>query len=135
MINALFGFRGRLGRLAFLGWNLAAMVLVGAIAVAFLVLGAGLAAVGVPSGGAKILGVLTAVVAAARDCIDRQEQQEEPRWYREPEWLVVTPRLPRQVRPMLDIASTEAALNGLLFFDADRKLSENTPSDAARRKQ
>jgi TPR repeat protein/uncharacterized membrane protein YhaH (DUF805 family) len=75
------------------------------------------------------------VVAAARDCIDRQEQQEEPRWYREPEWLVVTPRLPRQVRPMLDIASTEAALNGLLFFDADRKLSENTPSDAARRKQ
>lgn len=74
-------------------------------------------------------------VASARDCIDRHEQQQEPRWYRELEWLVVTPRLPRQARPMLDIASTEAALNGLLFFDADRKLSENTPSDAARRKQ
>jgi len=74
-------------------------------------------------------------VAAARDCIDRQERQQEPRWYREPEWLVLTPRLPRQARPTLDIASAEAALNGLLFFDADRKLSENTPSDAARRKQ
>jgi TPR repeat protein len=74
-------------------------------------------------------------VAAARDCIDWQERQQEPRWYREPEWLVLTPRLPRQARPTPDIASAEAALNGLLFFDADRKLSENMPSDAARRKQ
>jgi len=38
MINALFGFRGRLGRLAFLGWNLVGMILVGAITIAFLVL-------------------------------------------------------------------------------------------------
>jgi hypothetical protein len=36
---------------------------------------------------------------------------------------------------MLEIASTEAALKGLLFFDTDRKLSENTPSDAAGRRQ
>jgi uncharacterized membrane protein YhaH (DUF805 family)/TPR repeat protein len=79
--------------------------------------------------------VFESAVASARDCIDRQEQQEGPRWYREPEWLMVTPRLPRQARPMLDIASTEAALNGFLFFDADRKLSENTPNEAARRKQ
>src|SRR5439155_3772722 len=63
MIDALFGFRGRLGRLAFLGWNLAGMALVGAIAVAFLVLGAGLAAAGAPSGGATILGVLMALTA------------------------------------------------------------------------
>ena len=70
-------------------------------------------------------------VALARDCIDRQEQQEEARWSRAPEWLVVTPRLPRQARPMLDVASTEAALNEFIFFDADRKLSETTPGDAA----
>src|SRR3982751_6319794 len=63
MIDALFGFRGRLGRLAFLGWNLAGMVLVGAIALAFLVLGAGLAAVGTPSSGAKIVGMLMALTA------------------------------------------------------------------------
>jgi len=74
-------------------------------------------------------------VALARDCIDRQEQQQEPRWYREPEWVMVTPRLPRQARPVLDIASTEAVLNGFLFFDRDRKLSENTPSGPAGRKQ
>jgi uncharacterized membrane protein YhaH (DUF805 family) len=64
MIAALFGFQGRLGRLAFLGWNLAGMALVGAITVAFLALGTGLAAAGAPSGGAKILGVLTALTAA-----------------------------------------------------------------------
>src|SRR4051812_3912876 len=63
MINTLFAFRGRLGRQAFLGWNLAGMALVGAIAVAFLVLGASLAAIGVPSGGATILGILTALAA------------------------------------------------------------------------
>jgi hypothetical protein len=71
----------------------------------------------------------------ARNCIDRQEQQREARWSREAEWLVVTPRLPRQARPMLDVASTEAALRGFLFFDADRKLGEAMPSDAARTKQ
>ena len=63
-------------------------------------------------------------VALARDCIDRQEQQQEARWSREAEWLVVTPRLPRQARPTLDVASTEATLRGFLFFDADRKLSD-----------
>ena len=63
MINALFGFRGRLGRLAFLGWNLVGMILVGAITIAFLVLGTVLAALGVPSGGATILGVLMALTA------------------------------------------------------------------------
>jgi uncharacterized membrane protein YhaH (DUF805 family) len=42
MIGALFGFQGRLARLAFLGWNLAAMALVAAIALAYLALGTGL---------------------------------------------------------------------------------------------
>jgi uncharacterized membrane protein YhaH (DUF805 family) len=63
MIDALFGFRGYLGRLAFLGWNLAGMALVGAITVAFLILGAGLAVVGVPSWGATILGLVMALTA------------------------------------------------------------------------
>jgi uncharacterized membrane protein YhaH (DUF805 family) len=62
--NALFGFRGRSGRLAFLGWNLAALVLVGAIVVAFLILGAGLSYVLSPSSGAPaVLGVMMAVTA------------------------------------------------------------------------
>ena len=74
-------------------------------------------------------------VALARDCIDRQEQGAGPRWYREAEWLVVTPRLPRQARPTLDVASTEAQLRGFLFFDADRKLSEATPAGPARTRQ
>jgi TPR repeat protein len=74
-------------------------------------------------------------VASARNCIDRQEQQQGQRLYREAEWLMVVPRLPRQARPMLEIDSTKAALNGFLIFDANRKLSQNTPSDAAPRKQ
>jgi uncharacterized membrane protein YhaH (DUF805 family) len=60
MIDALFGFQGRLARLAFLGWNLAGMALVAVMAVAFLVLGAGLS--GLLSGlhGAPaILGAIT----------------------------------------------------------------------------
>lgn len=79
--------------------------------------------------------VFDSSVASARDCIDRREQQQEPRWYRDPEWLAVTPRLPYQARPRLEIASTEAALKGLLFFDADRKLNETAPGNAAGRKQ
>jgi TPR repeat protein len=55
-------------------------------------------------------------VALARKCVDRQEQQQ--RWYREAEWLMVTPRLRGQMRPMPEIASTEAALKGFLIFDA-----------------
>jgi uncharacterized membrane protein YhaH (DUF805 family) len=74
-----------------------------------------------------------AAVAMARQCIDRQEAAQQPRWYREPEWLVVTPRIPYQARPMLEIASTEAALNGFLFFDADRKLNANTTNGAGRK--
>src|SRR3954447_26414628 len=62
--EALFGFQGRLGRLAFLGWHLAALLLVGAITVAFLILGAALSRVLSPSsGGPAILGVLMAVTA------------------------------------------------------------------------
>jgi uncharacterized membrane protein YhaH (DUF805 family)/TPR repeat protein len=60
-------------------------------------------------------------VASARKCVDRQEQQQGQRWYREAEWLMVTPRLPRQGRPMSEIASTEAALKGFLSFDAARR--------------
>jgi hypothetical protein len=60
-------------------------------------------------------------VASARKCVDRQEQQQGQRWYREAEWLMVTPRLPRQGRPMPEIASTEAALKGFLSFDAARR--------------
>jgi uncharacterized membrane protein YhaH (DUF805 family) len=72
-------------------------------------------------------------VAMARQCIDRQEAKQEPRWYREPEWLVVTPRVPYQARPMLEIASIEAALNGFLLFDADRRLNANAANGAGRK--
>jgi TPR repeat protein len=75
-----------------------------------------------------------AAVAMARQCIDRQEVKQEPRWYRQPEWLVVTPRLPYQARPMLETATTEAALNGFLLFDADRKLN-NSGANGTGRKQ
>jgi TPR repeat protein len=75
------------------------------------------------------------VVASARNCIDRQEQQQGQRWYREAEWLMVVPRLPRQARPRLEIASTEAALKGLLNFDALITPGQNTPGDAARPRQ
>jgi TPR repeat protein len=64
-----------------------------------------------------------AVVALARNCIDRQEAPDEHQWYSQPEWLVVTPRLPGQARPILQIEATEAMLKGLLFFDADRQLN------------
>ena len=71
----------------------------------------------------------------ARECLDRQEVKQEPRWYRQPEWLVMTPRLPYQSRPILEIASTEAVLNGLLFFDADRKLNGSAANGTPVRKQ
>jgi uncharacterized membrane protein YhaH (DUF805 family)/TPR repeat protein len=76
-----------------------------------------------------------AAVAMGRRCIDRQEGKQQPRWYGEPEWLVVTPRLPDQARPGLEIASTEAALNGLLFADADRKLNAGGANGTQERKQ
>lgn len=66
-----------------------------------------------------------AAVAMARGCIDRQEAKQEPRWYKSPEWLAVMPRLPAPARPLLEIGSTEATLNGLLFYDADRKRNVN----------
>src|ERR1700754_2392317 len=63
--DALFKFQGRLGRLAFLGWNLAALALVAAIVVAFLILGAGLSLVLSPSsGGPQVLGLMTVVTGA-----------------------------------------------------------------------
>jgi uncharacterized membrane protein YhaH (DUF805 family) len=40
MLTALFSFRGRLSRLAYLGWSCAAMALTAAIGVAFILLGA-----------------------------------------------------------------------------------------------
>jgi TPR repeat protein len=66
--------------------------------------------------------VFDAAVAMARGCIDRRETKQEPQWAKAPEWLAVMPRLPSPARPVAEIASTEATLNGLLFFDADRKL-------------
>jgi TPR repeat protein/uncharacterized membrane protein YhaH (DUF805 family) len=71
-----------------------------------------------------------AAVALARGCIDRQETKQEPQWSKPPEWLAVVPRLPTQARPPAEIASTEATLNGLLFFDADRSLKAS-PANAA----
>jgi uncharacterized membrane protein YhaH (DUF805 family)/TPR repeat protein len=71
-----------------------------------------------------------AAVAMARGCIDRQETKQEPRWTRPPEWLAVVPRLPYQARPQMEIATTEATLNGLLFFDADRKLKVSAANGA-----
>jgi hypothetical protein len=71
-----------------------------------------------------------AAVAMARGCIDRRETKLEPRWYKGPEWLAVMPRLPYQARPVTEIASTEATLNGLLFFDADRKLKMSAANGA-----
>jgi hypothetical protein len=76
-----------------------------------------------------------AAVAKARQCLDRQEVKQEPRWYREPEWLAVVPRIPHQARPMVEIATAEAALNGFLLFDADRKLNGSAAKSAPVRKQ
>ncbi len=64
-----------------------------------------------------------AVVAYARQCIDRKEEQKDPAWFDQTEWLVVTPRYYLQSRPTLEIDATTGGLNGLLFFDADRKMS------------
>jgi hypothetical protein len=61
-------------------------------------------------------------VALARRCIDRKEERRDSVWFDQPEWLVVTPRLTLQRSPTLEIGATAAALNGLLFFDADQKL-------------
>jgi hypothetical protein len=68
-----------------------------------------------------------AAVKLARQCIDRREPPVPPLWYSHREWLVVAPRLPRERRPVLQIASTSALLNGLLFFDQDRRLN-NAPA-------
>jgi TPR repeat protein/uncharacterized membrane protein YhaH (DUF805 family) len=73
---------------------------------------------------------LDAAVAMARGCIDRHETKQEPRWYSSAEWLAVMPRLPSSTRPVAEIASTEATLNGLLFFDADRKLRTSAANGA-----
>jgi hypothetical protein len=62
-------------------------------------------------------------VALARRCIDRKEERRDPVWSDRAEWLVVTPRLRLQARPTLEIASTAAILNGLLFFDADQRIA------------
>jgi uncharacterized membrane protein YhaH (DUF805 family) len=71
-----------------------------------------------------------AAVAMARGCIDRQEATPEPQWSKPPEWLAVVPRLPTPARPLVEIASAEATLNGLLFFDADRKLKTSAANGA-----
>jgi hypothetical protein len=68
----------------------------------------------------------------ARQCIDRKEPDHEPQWYDPVEWLVVTPRLPRQIRPTLDISATAADLNGLLFMDADRRLNAGATNGVTR---
>jgi len=73
-----------------------------------------------------------AAVALARQCIDRKEPDHEPQWYDPVEWLVVTPRLPRQMRPTLDISATAADLNGLLFMDADRRLNAGATNGVTR---
>jgi TPR repeat protein len=64
-----------------------------------------------------------AVVAFARQCTERKEVRNEPAWFEQAEWLVVMPRYYLQSRPILEIDATAAALNGLLFFDADRKMN------------
>jgi TPR repeat protein len=64
-----------------------------------------------------------AVVAYARQCIDRKEVRNDPVWFDQAEWLVVTPRYYLQSRPTLEIEATAGALNGLLFFDADRNVN------------
>jgi len=64
-----------------------------------------------------------AVVAYARQCTERKEEQRDPVWFDPPEWLVVMPRLYLHRRPTLEIETTAAVLNGFLFFDADRRLN------------
>ena len=61
MVHALFGFQGRLTRLAYLGWFLASLVLMVAITAAFLAIGAGAATVIVSRAGPTIMGVLMAL--------------------------------------------------------------------------
>lgn len=65
-------------------------------------------------------------VAAARRCIDRKEDQRDPQWFDQTEWLVVMPRLYSHRRPTLEIDATAASLNGLMFFDADKHLSQGS---------
>jgi uncharacterized membrane protein YhaH (DUF805 family) len=60
---ALFDFRGRLSRRAYLGWSLVAIALTTALAVALLMLGAILAVLHVdPKAGPRVLGIAMAVV-------------------------------------------------------------------------
>ena len=70
-------------------------------------------------------------VALARRCIDRKEERRDG-LVRQAEWLVV--RHDCLCNGVQDSKSgaTAAALNGLLFFDADQKLSEATPKPMQR---
>ena len=64
MLQAIFGFRGQLGRLAFLGWTGAATILVFVVTMVFLAAGGVLAGI-LPAdgGGPRILGLSMAVAA------------------------------------------------------------------------
>jgi uncharacterized membrane protein YhaH (DUF805 family) len=65
MINAIFSFHGRLGRLAYLGWMGAAAIVVFVIAFLFLLLGGVLSGMFSPDGmGPQILGILMGFTAA-----------------------------------------------------------------------
>src|SRR5258707_960301 len=64
MLATLFGFQGRLGRLPYVGWSVAAMFLLIAVAAFFLMVGIGLAGATSPYGaGPKILGGLMALTS------------------------------------------------------------------------
>jgi uncharacterized membrane protein YhaH (DUF805 family) len=65
MFSMLFSFRGRIARLAYLGWSIAAFALVFAIGAAFLLLGAGLAAAGLAGAGPRIVGLAMGSTMAA----------------------------------------------------------------------
>jgi uncharacterized membrane protein YhaH (DUF805 family) len=64
MLATLFGFQGRLGRLPYLGWSVAAMFLLIAVVAFFLIVGIGLAgATSAYGAGPKILGGLMALTS------------------------------------------------------------------------
>jgi uncharacterized membrane protein YhaH (DUF805 family) len=64
MLQAVFGFRGQLGRLAFLGWMAVATILVLVVSMLFLAAGAVLAGILPADGGApRVLGMSMAVAA------------------------------------------------------------------------
>jgi hypothetical protein len=64
-----------------------------------------------------------AAVKLARACVDNVETTRAATWHDGPEWLAYQPRRRDHIRPVLEIASTKAELNGLLFFDADRQIN------------